>query len=487
MKTSIKNPELLIQNLLEFEKTGRYEEGISALKEIWEDTNQLPNLEGLRSKEAAEVVLRCGSLIGLLGHTKQIRDAQEKSKNLLTEARKRFIDLYDVEKIAESETHLAMAYWRTGELVEAESWIEEALSHKIPSTSKTKLFSIIIKGLIFLSLGKHEENLTISMEHERYFLKYGDDFLIGSLYSNLGVSLRNLDRNSEALEKYELAKSYFRKSGHKDYQGAVENNSAYLYKSLGNFPNAHQSVDNSIKIYEEINDRTRKGSSLDTKASIYFDEGKYDAALSTIEESIRILRKGENSAYLVESILTKAKTLVFLDEIASASICLSEGIEIAQRNISEAAAQNLGKEFEIAIRKKSISSNCIDETKIPAKGNDLEIILHSSLSHYENHLAIRINNNHLSDLGLSKDFLAIAVKEKINNGDLVAITDLTNDSVICGFYDSYFGTVSISGIKSDPILFNEENVRILGKIVGAGNPGKLKDGKIFIEPVKLLT
>ena len=80
---------------------------------------------------AAEIILRCGALIGFLGHNKQIPNSQEKSKNLLTEARKRFLDIYDVEKIAECENYLARAYWQTGELAEAEIWIDEALSRNL--------------------------------------------------------------------------------------------------------------------------------------------------------------------------------------------------------------------------------------------------------------------------------------------------------------------------------------------------------------------
>ena len=98
---------------------------------IWEDTNSFPEVEDYAPRPAAEIILRCGALIGFLGHNKQIPNSQEKSKNLLTEARSRFFDIYDVEKIAECENYLALAYLRTGELTEAETWVEEAFSHNI--------------------------------------------------------------------------------------------------------------------------------------------------------------------------------------------------------------------------------------------------------------------------------------------------------------------------------------------------------------------
>lgn len=94
---------------------------LAELRHIWGDTTVFPNVDDFEPRTAAEVVLRCGALIGFLGQIKQIPNAQEKSKNLLTEARNRFLDIYDVEKIAECENYLALAYTRTGELVEAEA------------------------------------------------------------------------------------------------------------------------------------------------------------------------------------------------------------------------------------------------------------------------------------------------------------------------------------------------------------------------------
>ena len=63
---------------------------------------------------------------GFLGHSRQIPDSQEKSKNLLTEAHNRFLDIYDIEKLAECENYMSLAYWRSGELVEAETGFRQA-------------------------------------------------------------------------------------------------------------------------------------------------------------------------------------------------------------------------------------------------------------------------------------------------------------------------------------------------------------------------
>ncbi len=131
MKTFHTDVTVSTGNLFKLERCGKYEEALAELRHIWKDTNDFPDVGEFVPRAAAEIILRCGALIGFLGHNKQIPNSQEKSKNLLTEARNRFLDIYDVEKITECENYLALAYWRGGEMVEAEIWIEEALSHSL--------------------------------------------------------------------------------------------------------------------------------------------------------------------------------------------------------------------------------------------------------------------------------------------------------------------------------------------------------------------
>jgi tetratricopeptide (TPR) repeat protein len=480
----------LLKKLFKFERCGKYEEALTELKDIWEDTTIFPNVEEFKPRIAAEIILRCGSLIGFHGHNKQIPNAQEKSKNLLTEARNRFLDIYDVEKIAECENYLALAYWRTGELNEAESFIEEALSRDLPISSDARIYSHLTKSLIFLSRKRYKDIVINLKDLEADFLKYGDAFLLGSFCTNLGIALRNLGKISEALEKHKLAKYFHEKSGHKIYLGTVENNLAYLYKSKDKFKEAYEAIDNAVKIFKQIKDQTREGFSLDTKAQIYFAEGKYTEALKIAEKAVDILKKGENKKYLVESFLTKAKILIYLeDDISTATLCLSEAIELARTNISEEAARDLVREFEKTRQEKS--SPVIEEISLENKtentafGENLELVLPKEISHYNDIQGVWIKNNHLEAIGLKKDSLAIVAKENVKPGDLAAIAEIANDSVSCGFYDSDFGIVCLEGTNSELQLFDEKDIKILGKIVGVCKSEKSADGKMIVEPINL--
>ena len=354
MKVLHTQATLLLKKLFKFERCGKYDEALVQLRDIWEDTTTFPKVEEFEPRTQAEIILRCGALIGFLGHIRQVRNGQEKSKNLLTEARSRFLDIYDVEKIAECENYLALAYWRTGELVEAETWIEESLSRSLQNSNKVKIYTLLIKSMILIANGKLEDAISNLETFQSDFLRYGDAFLKGSFCTNLGVALRNLGKITEALEKYSLAKQFHQKSGHKIYLGTVENNIAQIYKSENRFSKAHEAIDNSTKIFRKIKDRTREGFSLDTKAQIYFAEGKYKQALKVSDKAIAILTKSENKSYLVESYMTKTKTLIYLDDdISTAILCLADAIQIAKNNISEDAAKDLVREFEKTRQEKN--------------------------------------------------------------------------------------------------------------------------------------
>lgn len=477
---------LLLKKLFKFERCGKYDEALAELRGIWEDTTTFPNVEEFEPRIAAELVLRCGSLIGFLGHNKQIPNSQEKSKNLLTEARNRFLDIYDVEKIAECENYLALAYWRTGELVEAESFIEEALSHNLTISNNIRIYSHLTKSLIFLSSGRYEEIVKNLENLENDFQKYGDAFLNGNFYINLGVAYQELHKTSEALKYSELARQFFQKSGNQIYLGAIENNLAQLYKLENKFLKAHETVDSATKIFKQIKDRTREGFSLDTKAQIYFTERKYEEALKTSEKALAILKKSENKAYLVETYMTKAKTLIYLeDDISTAILCLFDAVQLAKANISEEAAKDLIREFEKTRHEKS--SSTIEEvfTEKETFAENLELLLPPSIAHYTNLQGVWIKNNHLESVGLRKGSLAIVAPEKIKRGDLVAIAEIANDSISCGFYDADFGIVCLEGANSEAQLFDEKDIRVLGKIVGVCKSEKNPDGKTIVEPLNI--
>src|SRR6185437_3037383 len=89
---------------------------------------ETPKLAGLEENAAGELLLRAGVLTGIIGSQRQIPDAQETAKDLLTQSHTIFESRQNNKKIAETRTELAWCYWRTDDLNEARDYLNEALS-----------------------------------------------------------------------------------------------------------------------------------------------------------------------------------------------------------------------------------------------------------------------------------------------------------------------------------------------------------------------
>ncbi|MEO6655517.1 MAG: tetratricopeptide repeat protein [Pyrinomonadaceae bacterium] len=473
------NPAVLAGKLFKLERCGKYSEALNELADIWPNTEVSPDVNSFDEHDRAEILLRCGSLMGFHGHNTQIADAQLRAKDLLSNARERFLILEMIEKAAECEVHLALTFWRTGEYNEAENWVAEALGHDLPDSSDTRLYSCVTQTLIDVDRKRYREIVDFAEQIESDLRKYGDAFLLGSFYSNLAISHKNLGNLTQALSYYELAKYYHERSRHKTYLSIVENNLAHLYLVTGQFLKAHSSIENAAKIFRQLKDKTREGYALDTKAAIYLAECKYADALQTVERALTILKKSENSAYLVDTLLTKSKILLRLDNFSDAVVCLIDAVNIAKVQAGNVAVKRLISEFETALNAKS------EPPKKTLDDGDFELILPQSIGHYDDYRGVWINNTRLEDIGLGKGSLAIVVKAKIDRGDLIALVELETNEVSCGFYDSEFGIVCVEGTSGEPQIFDETAVRVLGKIVGVCNSSKDKDGKMAVESLDL--
>ena len=197
--TSSRADYKLLRQVFGLERSGQFDQALQELRGLWEDTTEQPDVRDLDTRTTAETYLRCGALIGFLGHIRQIPTAQERSKNLLTQARSLFLQIYDPEKIAECENYLALAYWRTGESNEAMSWLEEALSHELPEKTDARLYSYVIRDLILLSQKKFVEVCAGFASRKHLFGREADSFLTGSLYNNFGLAAKNLGDTAAAL------------------------------------------------------------------------------------------------------------------------------------------------------------------------------------------------------------------------------------------------------------------------------------------------
>ncbi|MGI8812497.1 MAG: tetratricopeptide repeat protein [Pyrinomonadaceae bacterium] len=472
------------RRLHRLERTGQYEKGLREISEEWKNPLYTPDTGFLPPVGSAGLLLRFAALLGFYGQNHQLTESQERSRNLLTEAREIFLELEDRNGTWECENYLALAYWRSGELNEAIVWVETAISQMPHETTGTLLHAHVVRSLILLSQKRYYENIAASVNLAPLFFRFGDAFLTGSFCTNIGLSFKNIGKGVDALRYLELAREYHVSSGHGVYLGTVENNLAQLYKAESRFARAHASIDNAVQTFRKAKDRTREGFALDTKASISLSEGEPRAALDSVTAAVKILRKSENAAYFAETLQTKFKVHLKLDEIAAAIAAFAEAAEIARTKIGDEAADRIFDEFRIAANERAESKKAPEKVdRVGIASGHLQLVLPQSIARFEDYQGIWINNEHLESVGLPKGSLAIIVNEKASRGDLVAISEIETEAVSCGFYDEDFGIVCLEGVNSEPQLFDTADIRVLGKIIGVCDRGEDEQGKMIVSPV----
>ena len=87
----------------EFIHAGQYEAACEALGELWRGVGERPKVEVMSPTAAAEILLQCGKLTGLLGGVRNVSGIQEKAKDLLTEAAREFQSQGNYQKASEAQ------------------------------------------------------------------------------------------------------------------------------------------------------------------------------------------------------------------------------------------------------------------------------------------------------------------------------------------------------------------------------------------------
>ncbi len=465
------------------ERRGEFEQALLEFSPNWAESDYLPDTEGLPLDISSELLLRFASHLGYQGHFKKINGSQLRVRDILTGVLETFEKLGNEEKAAECSNHIALTYWRTGELAEARTWLASAMVRAIEPTCLPRLASTAYEMLVNVSEQKYEQNIRLYNIHEAVFREWADDWIAASFYINAAVGFMECDRARDSIACLEIADFRAERSSMRLQRGFVQNELAHVYRSEGRYDKAQFYVDRGIEIFHSIGDQTREGMLWDTKAAISLELGSLDEALDRIERSIDILKDGENNAYLAEAYTTQAKVLIWKDDFAGGVLSLFEASKIAETYSGREFVRTLISQFEAELEKKNsgrqpgeLKSNGLEE-------GGLELILPPTLASHSRYRGIRINNDHLRCVGIENGSLVIAGETtEVGRGDLVAVLETASGEISCGFYDLDFGVLCVETCDSEPRLFDPSDVTIIGKIVGiATEPDK--DGLRTVSPI----
>lgn len=441
-----------LKKVSKLEKIGGYSKAYDFLNNLWSGKVNFSKKNGLPAEVFGELLLRTGATSGYAG--RNVNKINQYS--VLKKARNIFIKLNNKEKIAECENYLAFYCYKKGDFEGAHEWLNESSIHRIEKNSESRIHTHLLKSIILNLESKYDETVTYLNSFKRNF----DDttyLFKGCFGTNIGVAYKNIEQPNQAIASYNLARNYHQKSHHLIYLATVENNLAQLYKSKYEFQKALKLIDNAHYVFNELGDHGRAAFSLDTKAQILITSGDFDLAEKLADEAIKNLQ-GEDDYYMLQDvILTK--------QIAASYSNKKNESSLIWHTIKESFGERIYNEtLEITNRSK------IANQKTSIINGNIKLSLPQEISNKQKFFGVWMQNDLFEALGLKKGFLAVGVICETKNGDFVAACEKETDLVTLGFLDNSFGLVCLENDLSEPELFDEKDVFIMGKIIGYCKP-----------------
>jgi CheY-like chemotaxis protein len=297
---------------------GQYEAACDALGDLWADVGQRPDVDALKQPTAAEVLLQCGVLSSAIGSARSLSEAQERSKDLLSEAQRLFQSLGFTVRVADAQSELAICYWRLGAFDEARVVLDQAARTVGDKDDELRAKILIRRALIEIWACRYHDALDVLSEAEPFFQSLCDAFKgrwhgqMGSVLRHLGAAEGRADYLDRAAIEYTAAIYHYEQAGHERFRAVNLNNLAMLLYRLGRYREAHEHLDRAVEIFKRLNDPGNIAQVDETRARVLLAEGRYAEAEKIITGVIQVFERGGEQSCLADALTIKATVLARL-------------------------------------------------------------------------------------------------------------------------------------------------------------------------------
>ncbi|GAB4327724.1 MAG: hypothetical protein OHK0038_01470 [Flammeovirgaceae bacterium] len=191
------------------------------------------------------------------------------------------------------------------------------------------------------------------------------------VHSFIGVILRNMGKNAEAMEHFLEAFKIAEKNGFIEEVAYSLNNIGDIYNIQGNYTNAHEYIDKALNEFKKLNHKYGLAYAYIRKGEVYQNEKKYDKALdcyitclqlreelgdkdqisaaqvkvgemymlnnnwsdalSIFKSSLQISREMNNKRRIASTLVKMGEVYRYIFQYDCALIFLHEGLDIAQK------------------------------------------------------------------------------------------------------------------------------------------------------------
>lgn len=354
------------------------------MRPLWERVGERPDTEGLDPSVAAEVLLCVGILTGWVGSRRELKDAQEAAKNLITESITYYESVGDIQKIAAGRAEIAYCYWREGEVNEARIMLREALQI-ITAEGDTKARALLKLTTVEWSASRFYVALQLLEDNAFLFDRVTNHTVKGSYHHELAIVLRNLataerrdDYFQRAISEYEEADHHYELANNLIYRAHVQNNLGFLLYKLSRFKRAHEYLDKARRLMVGLRDKVGIAQIDETRAQVLIAEQNFAAAESIARHAASVLESSGRQGLLADALITRGIALARLKEGQRAQFTFEKAIEVALKvgalNKAGLAALTMIEQID-GLDPKIVEQACDQASEWLAKSESREILL----------------------------------------------------------------------------------------------------------------
>jgi len=315
---------------------GNYEAGCLMLRNWW-TPGEWPNLSGLSSHEAADLLFTTGSLAGCLSSTGRIKKGQKHAEELLSGCIGIFEHLGAKRRAAEGRIELALSYYRQGMFSLSRNTLLRILGELKSEDSELRSLALIRLGVVERHAGHISDSLTRFSEAYP-LLQEGGPLLSGRYFHELGTTLQEIALAESHSDYLDTSNHHFQRAfyefaavGHHRYAAVVENNHGFLLLKLGRFEEAEVRLVHARNLFEQFNDAVRKSQVEDTLARLYIATNRLELSDSASQKAVGCLETNDEEALLAEALITRSILLCRFKRFTEARATLEGAWRIAQR------------------------------------------------------------------------------------------------------------------------------------------------------------
>jgi CheY-like chemotaxis protein len=299
-------------------QAGQYEAAERALGELWPGVGQRPDVDELKKPTAAEVLLQCGVLSSAMGSARSLSGAQEKAKDLLSEAQRLFQSLGLPLRAADAQSELAICYWRLGAFDEARVVLDQAARTVGDKDDELRAKILIRRALIEIWACRYHDALEVLQESEPFFQRLDDAHQArwhgkrALALSSIGFAEGLPDYVDRAIIEHAAAIYHYERAGHERYCAVHLNNLAMLLYRVGRHQEAREHLDRAAEIFSRLAEPGNLAQVDETRARVLLAEGRYAEAEQVITDSIRVFERGGEQSCLADALRIHATVLARL-------------------------------------------------------------------------------------------------------------------------------------------------------------------------------